>query len=155
MPGRRGAAALRRAKAFVLRLGAVPCVVDAAEHDRIVAATSALPQVISSALVLAAAQGIGRAAKLVGPGFVSASRLAASGPALWRDLLLRNRQNVSTLLRVFETRVRDFRLAVERHDAENLSRLLRLAALQLGRLRPAPTRVRTGRRTPGITSRRR
>ncbi|MBN1122135.1 MAG: prephenate dehydrogenase [Anaerolineae bacterium] len=66
---------------------------DAAHHDRIVAAISALPYALSAALALAAGE---QAAEdpltwtLASSGFRDTSRLAGSGPMVMADILLTN-----------------------------------------------------------------
>lgn len=72
-------AALRLAEALVLAVGAQPAWMGAAEHDRWAAATSHLPYLLSAALARATPT---EAARLVGPGFRSASRLAVTPAAM-------------------------------------------------------------------------
>lgn len=80
-----------RARSLALQVveavGAHPVWLDAATHDKWTAATSHLPYLISCALALATPV---QAAPLVGPGFRSATRLAASSPAMMSDVLLTN-----------------------------------------------------------------
>jgi prephenate dehydrogenase len=75
--------------ALVESTGARIAVVRPEEHDRAVALTSHLPQLLSSAL---AASAKGRPEQLfaAGPGWQSMTRLAASGWDLWRDILATN-----------------------------------------------------------------
>jgi prephenate dehydrogenase len=97
-PGRR---ASRGAVAVVRRLalaaGARPVRMSAAEHDRTVAFLSHAPQLVSWALLEAArADPVARRRLAVaGPGFAGMTRLAASPPALWRDILAQNRRETS------------------------------------------------------------
>ena len=61
---------------------------DAAEHDRRLALISHLPHAAAFALAgLAARTGDPTLAKLVGGGFRDTTRIAASAPALWTDIL--------------------------------------------------------------------
>ena len=61
---------------------------DAAEHDRRLALVSHLPHAAAFALAgLAARSGDPVLAKLVGGGFRDTTRIAASAPALWTDIL--------------------------------------------------------------------
>lgn len=132
-PGR--AEALRRAGRFVRALGAVPVHLDAALHDRIVAATSALPQLVASAVALAVADVLDDAKGLIGPGFDSVTRLAQSPPDLWTGPFLTGRRNIVRVLTVFEARLRSVREAIERGDAARLRRLLRSAGVAQQRLK--------------------
>ena len=72
-------------------IGARPLWLDPATHDRWTAATSHIPYLLASAL---AATTPHEAAPMVGPGFRSTTRLAASSTRMMRDILATNRQNV-------------------------------------------------------------
>ncbi len=71
----------------VAAIGAHPIWVEAEAHDQAVAAISHLPYLLAAALALATPP---EAAPLIGPGFRSTSRLAASPPALMADILRHN-----------------------------------------------------------------
>ncbi|MDQ6766406.1 MAG: prephenate dehydrogenase/arogenate dehydrogenase family protein [Candidatus Eremiobacteraeota bacterium] len=129
------AAVLRQAQSFVRSLGSVPVPMSAREHDRVVAATSGLPQLVASATALAVADLHRLRTQLTGPGFESVTRLARSPAALWTGSLLENRRNVVPALSAFETRLRNFRQAIERYNAVDLARLLRSAAAAQRRLK--------------------
>ena len=74
--------------ALVGALGMRPFAMDAAEHDRRLALVSHLPHAAAFALALVAARaGDPALAKLVGGGFRDTTRIAASSPALWTDIL--------------------------------------------------------------------
>ena len=72
-------------------IGARPLWLDPATHDRWTAATSHIPYLAAIALAAITPR---EAAPLVGPGFRSATRLAASSTRMMRDILATNRQNV-------------------------------------------------------------
>ncbi|HVU03354.1 MAG TPA: prephenate dehydrogenase/arogenate dehydrogenase family protein [Polyangiaceae bacterium] len=81
---------------LVRGVGAEPVRLTAEEHDRAVALTSHVPQVLASALaVLAESRHAGVAA---GPGFESATRVAGGGEAMWRDILASNADEISVTL---------------------------------------------------------
>jgi prephenate dehydrogenase len=75
---------MRIAGDVVRAVGAVPTVVSAAEHDRIVAVLSGLPLLVARALAIVGAD----VADFAGPGFRDATRLAKTPPEL-ADALLR------------------------------------------------------------------
>jgi prephenate dehydrogenase len=83
------------AESVVRDLGARPLLMDAGEHDRIVARTSHLPQLMSTALALSIAPEDG---ELAGPGLVDMTRLAASPPSMWVDILASNAENIVSAL---------------------------------------------------------
>jgi prephenate dehydrogenase len=67
-------------------LGARPAAIDAAEHDRLMAVASHVPQLLANALATVLADhGVGM--DQLGPGGTDMTRLAASSPEVWRDLL--------------------------------------------------------------------
>ena len=72
-------------------LGANPVWLNADDHDRILAATSHLPYLLSSVLALATPDD---AAPLVGPGFRSSTRLAGTPSSMMLGVLLSNADNV-------------------------------------------------------------
>ena len=76
-------------------VGAQPLWIDAETHDRWTAATSHLPYLVSSALATSTPQEV---APLIGPGFQSTSRLAASEITMMMDILATNQEQVLTAL---------------------------------------------------------
>jgi len=95
--------ALKRASALVNRVGGAALRMSASAHDRAVAAMSALPQLASIALVLAATEiGGKKAALLAGPGFTDATRLATSPYDIWRPAIGANRREIIRCLKELE-----------------------------------------------------
>ena len=84
---------------LVLAVGAVPVVLDADEHDRLVAAVSHVTHLLSYALH-DVASGLGRELVdlVAGPSFRDATRVAASDPAFWADVTVRNHDAVDAVL---------------------------------------------------------
>ena len=85
-------------------LGSQVITLNPEQHDATFAAVSHLPHLVAFALVNAISQQPKGADHLsmAGPGFRDFSRIAASDPAVWRDILLANRAQVmhqSSLLR--------------------------------------------------------
>jgi prephenate dehydrogenase len=95
------AAAQARLERFVRALGAKPLLVDAAAHDRLVAVSSHLPQVLSVALgayLARVGDGDERVYDLCGPGMRSMLRLAASDAALWAPIAQANAAGLAEAL---------------------------------------------------------
>jgi len=81
---------------LVRGVGADPLHMTIEQHDRAVAVTSHLPQLLASALsVLGEKRGATVAA---GPAFESATRVAGGGEAMWRDILATNADEVSAII---------------------------------------------------------
>jgi prephenate dehydrogenase len=78
--------------------GAEPVVMSAPDHDAAMALVSHLPQAVASA-VAAQLLGAERVVRLGGGGLRDTTRIAASDPALWREILTLNANAVAPLLR--------------------------------------------------------
>ena len=89
--GSQGGDAIERLSSFVRTLGAEPRVLDPAEHDRLLAFVSHLPQLSASALmhVVGEAAG-GEGLAMTGRGLFDATRLASSPGDIWRDICRSN-----------------------------------------------------------------
>lgn len=100
--------AAREFVGWLEQIGARPRVMTAEEHDRTVALSSHLPQMISTALAseLAGSDGVAEAA---GPGLLDMTRLALSGWDIWQDILETNRDEIVRALGMFEERLRTVR----------------------------------------------
>lgn len=109
---------------LVLSVGAVPVVLDAADHDRLVAAVSHVTHLFSYALH-GVAGGLGRSLVdlAAGPSFRDATRVAASDPAFWADVTHRNRDAVRDVL----GRVQGWLTAAAEEDAGKLTERLTAA----------------------------
>jgi prephenate dehydrogenase len=86
---------LERLHRFVVGLGAVPTVIDAGDHDRLMAAFSHVPHVVANAMVAQATKALGdEAIPVVGPSFRDATRVAGANPPLWAGIYDANRDAV-------------------------------------------------------------
>jgi prephenate dehydrogenase len=107
-----GRAASPRAVAVVRGLaravGARPVRMRPADHDRTVAFLSHLPQLVAWALADAAREDevARRFLRVAGPGFAGMTRLAASPPALWRQILGQNRRETRRAITALVRRLR-------------------------------------------------
>ncbi|GAC1503334.1 MAG: hypothetical protein NVS1B6_10590 [Steroidobacteraceae bacterium] len=106
------------ARRFARALGAQPILVDARHHDGVMAAVSALPQLVAGCIALTAggSSHLPSIKTLAGPGYQGATRLALSPFAVWKMALRSNARNVRQALAVFENRVREIRRALEKRD---------------------------------------
>lgn len=104
-------------------LGARAVGVDAATHDSQMALTSHLPQVIASLLGRYLAEHAPAGATL-GPGARDTTRLAASEPGLWTEILLMNRDVLLPALRSLEEPLGEVQRALESGDAAAVARWL-------------------------------
>ena len=100
-------------------LGARPMCIDAAEHDRMLAWTSHLPHVASTAVALALSRvGFGRPD--LGPGGRDITRLAGSSPAMWTAIARENAAQIDAALAAAEDEIAGFRRALASSDSKEL-----------------------------------
>ena len=91
-------AAVRRVRALWKSLGARPESISAAAHDRLVAAASHLPQLVSSSLAAELGRaGVGRS--LLGPGGRDVTRLAGADSRMWLAIATDNADLIAPLVR--------------------------------------------------------
>jgi prephenate dehydrogenase len=112
-------AAVERVEAWVSKIGARPVRMEPERHDRLVAIVSHLPQVASTALMgLAATEEAGEPEILLlaAGGFRDLTRLAASNPALWSDILLANREAIARSIDLYVDRLKLLRELVAAGD---------------------------------------
>ncbi len=116
---------------LVQHIGARPLLLDPHRHDRLVAAISHLPYVVSSALV-AHVTAVGEADPHVwdvaASGFRDTSRVAASAVDVMLDILLTNRTAVLTAIDDYELRLAGLRELLERGDEVGLRTMLEISA---------------------------
>jgi prephenate dehydrogenase len=114
-------------------LEAEPVIVDATDHDTIVAWTSHLPQAIAFAVTHALAAH-GPRGVTYGPGARDVARLAEGDVAAWRDVLLLNRSALLETLDCCEDSLGALRRALEDGDPVALTRWLEAGAAWRRRL---------------------
>lgn len=110
--------ATSRLFAFARGLGAVPSTMSAADHDRLLAFLSHLPQLTVSALM----QVVGSAAHekgltLAGQGLVDSTRLASSPASVWRDVCATNADTIGEALDLLIERLTELRADLEHGGA--------------------------------------
>jgi len=108
-------------KEFWMSLGARVVEMSAAQHDRVVAATSHVPHLVASAIAASTPE---EYVTLTAGGWLDTTRIAAGDPALWQQILLGNRENVLASLARFTGVLAALRTAVEQQDAAKLETLL-------------------------------
>jgi prephenate dehydrogenase len=91
-PGpRTSGVAYERLHRFLANLGARPAAIDAAAHDRLMAAVSHLPHILANVLVEQATEALDDGVlPPVGPSFRDATRVAGANPQLWAQIYAAN-----------------------------------------------------------------
>lgn len=112
------------ASQLIEAVGARRVILDAVEHDRILASTSHLPFLLSSAIALSTNKDL---AAFVGPGFKSVSRLAGTSSSMMLGVLDSNRENVLQALHDLQVRLTELESALGSEDLSKLESLLKQA----------------------------
>lgn len=116
-------ATTERVEAWTTKVGSRPVRMEADRHDRLVAVVSHLPQVASTALMgLAAIEEAGEPEILLlaAGGFRDLTRLAASNPHLWSDILLANPEAIAGAVDRYVERLIHLRDQVLAGDADGV-----------------------------------
>lgn len=117
-----------RAAEFITGMGATPIPLDAAQHDRVVALTSHVPQLLSTLLAAAlGGENDPMIARLHGPGLESMLRLARSAWPMWAPIVAANDASIAGGLRALAVAIASVAEAVEGDDAPALAALFRQA----------------------------
>jgi prephenate dehydrogenase len=109
-------------------------------HDAAYAAVSHLPHLIAFALI----NGISGQANgkdylsLAGPGFRDFSRIAASDPKIWRDILIANREELLDQSRIFQQTLQSLEKLISSGDGDALESLVEQASETRANWRVAP-----------------
>ena len=101
------------------------------EHDAAFAVVSHLPHLISFALMNAiAGQAKGKEfLSLAGPGFRDFTRIAASDPTVWRDIMISNREELLAQTKIFKRNLETLELMISSSNADALETLIDQASL--------------------------
>jgi prephenate dehydrogenase len=91
----------REVAGFVRSLGAVPTAVDPQKHDLLMAALSHLPHLMAAALLKVASDISPEALSFAGPSFRDLTRVGASNPSLWSDIMAENAPALGEALGAF------------------------------------------------------
>jgi prephenate dehydrogenase len=104
---------------WIRRIGAHPVILSAEEHDRVVAFTSHLTQLASTALAATVAEQAGDHLAVAGPGLADTTRLALSPYELWRDILATNSQAIEQALTAYITKLEHLRDNLRTREIES------------------------------------
>jgi len=102
-------------------LGANPIWLDADTHDRLLASTSHLPYLLSSALIMATPR---EAAPYIGTGFRSSTRLAGTPSSMMLGVLQSNRDNILVALHRLQELLSEINTALLEDDSSQLLSIL-------------------------------
>lgn len=115
---------LDRVITIIDQLGASSVTRSAHEHDHAIALVSHLPQVMSSLTAAALVDQNQKAIDLAGQGLRDVSRLADSPTALWKELLIRNKEELLPILSGIKNELGNIIDAIQNSDARKLEDIL-------------------------------
>ena len=117
--------ALKQVEAFWKRLGMRIARLTPASHDSLLADVSHLPHALAASLVaMQRPSGL----RLAGKGFLDTTRIAGGDGALWRDILLDNRQNIAASLGRLRRQIGKLQKMLRLSDASGIAAWLNAAA---------------------------
>ena len=121
-----GQAQIAQAQALWAALGAQVRIMSALEHDSAFAAVSHLPHLLAFAAMNAinAQDQAAQFLSLAGPGFRDFTRIAASDPAVWRDILHANRDQLLLQSEHLREALQAFETALAQGDGAALQTLI-------------------------------
>jgi prephenate dehydrogenase len=117
--------ALADVTAFWRLLGMRTTQLAPAEHDRVLATVSHLPHLAAAVLVAMQDQS---AMSLAGKGFLDTTRIASGDGALWRDILLDNRDSLLAGIGEMEKLLEQVRHWLQKGDGDAIRAFLDKAA---------------------------
>lgn len=125
---RSDAHALEAASALLRQIGAEPLIMEAEQHDRLVAIVSHLSRLIPIALLsVTRAESDDRVWKLAAGGFRESTRPASQDLGFWADVFSTNSQGIPQALRALSQELENLATAVETGDMDALQRANDLA----------------------------
>ncbi len=93
---------------WIGKIGAFPVILEAEAHDRIVAYTSHLPQLASTALAALLEPRGEPKSRVFGPALVDSTRLALSSFDVWGDILVTNPVAIQEALQSYIAKLQEF-----------------------------------------------
>ena len=123
-------AQLNKATEVWTALGSHVVKMSPESHDAAFAAVSHLPHLMAFALMSAiSSQERGSDfLSLAGPGFRDFTRIAASDPQIWRDILLANREELLAQSKLFQRTLQAMELMIESGNGDALEGMIELAS---------------------------
>ncbi|NLL06762.1 MAG: prephenate dehydrogenase [Clostridiaceae bacterium] len=115
---------------LVKKIGGIPIITDADEHDFVTATISHVPHIIASALVNLVGKSDcpdGKMQTLAAGGFKDITRIASSSPEMWENVVLSNTQKIKGVLDSFVETLYEFKQHMDNNDSEGINTYFRTA----------------------------
>lgn len=114
-------AVLAAVEAFWEKLGALTLQMSPFQHDKAVARVSHLPHLLASLTVQIQKAG---SLDLAGAGFLDTTRVASGDPAMWREIVLSNRQAILSAIDDAQRQLQRLRGMIDASDERRLEQFL-------------------------------
>lgn len=101
-------------------LGAKIRFMDPYKHDEVYGAISHLPHVVAYALVNTIGDVDSEFIEYAGQGFKDTTRIALSSPKMWRDIVIKNRENLIRYIDILIGNLEKMKKLLENADAEGI-----------------------------------
>jgi prephenate dehydrogenase len=123
-------AQLQRAQEVWTQLGSRVTSMSPESHDAAFAAVSHLPHLLAFTLInsIAGQEDADTYLSLAGPGFRDFTRIAASDPKVWRDILLSNREELLRQSDLYKQTLERIEHAMRQGDSQSIEDMLTFAS---------------------------
>jgi len=115
---------------LVSTMGAIPIVLDPAEHDNITAAISHVPHIIAAQLVNLI-QNAGplepKMRQLAAGGFKDITRIASSSPEIWENICLSNKESICDMLTRYQDSLEEAKRMILAEEKDSLYHMFDIA----------------------------
>jgi len=125
--GKNNKQSLKKLKKLWNTLGSKVQIMEAKNHDKILAITSHLPHLVSYAIVSSSLNANkkekSQIIKFSAGGFRDFTRIAASDPTMWRDIFLNNKTNLLKIVIEFEKSLNLIKKYIKKNKPEKLQKV--------------------------------
>lgn len=108
---------------LIKTMGAIPIILEPAEHDKITAAISHVPHIIAAQLVNLI-QNSGslepKMRQLAAGGFKDITRIASSSPEIWENICLSNKESICEMLTIYQNSLEDAKRMILSEEKDSL-----------------------------------
>ncbi len=122
---------IERIEQLAKELNAIPLTTGADDHDRAVAAVSHLPHILAATLMNLVTDTDEKYLRLAAGGFRDMTRIAASDPVMWRDIVFSNKEKIVEMIDKLSDSLQSFKTLAKQNDMSAIEEFF--AKSKLGR----------------------
>lgn len=115
---------------LIKKIGGIPIITNADEHDFVAATISHVPHIIATALVNLVGKSEcsdGKMQTLAAGGFKDITRIASSSPEMWENVVLSNKHKIGGVLDSFVETLYELRQYIDNDDTNSINTYFRNA----------------------------